>query len=130
MNPPSPENFFMVLGCLALLSTLAYGAVRLWRMFFPHKDSENEPVTRKEFEARRKEFEARLLVMQSKSDEFRSKLSEELASTREGLSRIEEAVRQQGINFLNMIESKMRADSETHRSIERRLSGIEEHLRK
>lgn len=123
MNPPSPENFFMVLGCLALLSTLAYGAVRLWRMFFPHTDADDEPVTRKE-------FEARLSEMRSESKIFREKISDDLSRTREGLSRIEEAVRQQGTNFLNMIEAWRRTDADTHRAIERRLSSIEEHIRK
>lgn len=123
MSTPTAESFFVFLGCLALLCTLVYGVVRLWRVFFPAKTADDEPVTRRE-------FEARLSLMQTKSDEFRAKISQDLASTREGLSRIEEAVRQQGINFLNMVEAKMRTDTETHRSIERRLGAIEEHLRK
>lgn len=123
MNPPSPENFFMVLGCLALLGSLIYGALRVWRIFSPAKSRDDEPVTRRE-------FEARLSQMQSKSDEFRAKISDDLGRTREGLSRIEEAVRQQGSSFLNMIEAWRKADSDSSREIERRLGGIEEHLRR
>lgn len=123
MTPPTAENFFVFLGCAALLCTLVYGGVRLWRAFYPAKSKDDEPVTRRE-------FETRLSQMQTKSDEFRAKISEDLNRTREGMSRIEEAVRQQGSSFLNMIEAWRRTDADAHRAIERRLGGIEEHLRK
>lgn len=123
MTTPTAEHFFVFLGCLSLLCGLVYGVLRVWRMFFPARPTGDEPVTRRE-------FEERLSQMQTKSDEFRGKISEDISRTREGLSRIEEAVRQQGSNFLNMIEAWRRTDAETHQAIERRLSSIEEHIRR
>lgn len=120
MIPEIEANGFLMVcvGIFALL-TIASAAVKFWRLFFPAKDTEEQPISRAEFEA-----------AQAKSEEFRGKMREDISALRENVSRVEEAVRAQNENFLNSVAVLRRATEQSQRSIDARLNSIENHLRK
>ncbi|MBP3303026.1 MAG: hypothetical protein J6L64_07855 [Opitutales bacterium] len=128
MPTPTPEQFFAVFGSIAAILVVVHTAVRIWREFAPPKnksevDGDKKAVTRKE-------FESRMTAMQERSDEFRERLSANMADTREAVSRLEEAVRQQNKNFLNAAEVMRKSTADVFRGFEHRLASIESHLRK
>jgi len=129
MPTPTPEQFFAVFGSIAAMLVVVHTAVRIWREFFPPKN--NKPDADGDKKAiTRKEFESRMTAMQERSDEFRERLSANMADTREAVSRLEEAVRQQNKNFLNAAEVMRKSTADVFRGFENRLESIESHLRK
>lgn len=131
MPAPTPEQFFAVFGSLAAILVVVHTAVRIWREFSPPKNKdENDEDDEKKEAVTRKEFESRMTAMQERSDKFREKLSADMADTRETVSRIEEAVRQQNKNFLAAAEVMRKANADVFRGFEHRLESIESHLRK
>jgi uncharacterized damage-inducible protein DinB len=128
MPTPTPEQFFAVFGSIAAMLVVVHTAVRIWREFFPPKNKSEGENDKKA--VTRKEFESRMTAMQERSDEFRERLSANMADTREAVSRLEEAVRQQNKNFLNAAEVMRKSTADVFRGFENRLESIESHLRK
>lgn len=120
MMPEIEANGFLAV-CVGLfaLITIASAAVKFWRLFFPSKNTKDQPITREEFEA-----------AQSASEEFRSQIREDISGLRENVSRLEEAVKAQNENFMHSVAGLRRAAEQNQRSLEGRLNSIEVHLRR
>lgn len=130
MPTPDAEQFFAVFGSLAAILVVVRAIVGIWRDFTSKKHPGKKAEDDEDAPVKRGEFESRMTSMQERSDEFRTKLSADIADTRETVSRIEEAVRQQNKNFLNVAEVLRKSTADVFRGFESRLESIESHLRR